>query len=774
MKTVKTFKKGAVLSLCFCTAAIPTSLMADSHTDGTLSNITETSRTVKTGSGTLVLSGNNSLVGLQTRAGTLKINGGTTTITGGGGTGASSGTFAQEGGTTIVEGGATVNVIGSGYSMSEGGDLMVTNGVFDMTGGSGTGREFLNAFYVGSSTPSCKLIVQDNGVFKAGSLRVSQTETASLADAIGVVLNPGGKIYVDKFWVDGSTRVGFVRLNGGLLYATAIYDSPALSYSISSANVKSYVDAGGFHLVNDAGTFVLDSAFLSGTGENEPDGGMHFICSKTVRLSASGSTFKGGTWLEGNMTLQNFSGSDGAFGAVPSSPTNNIFIKGNVTIFGGNGSDNYTLHRNRNIAIDAGKTVTIGANSSGTGFRIGGEMNVPDGETCTTNTIVKFDGWGGLVVLDTGDGRTNRLDRMQVLKRVEIASGTTVVRSPYVNSPTESGPLFVSGNGSAYADGAGNLKVTGGNLVIEGSDRYVTANKYAQVVVSGGKISALGDYAEYHNGLSTPAKLTVENGGVFEFYRIRLSQSSQSEINVNTGGVLRTAYFTMYGADTGYLNLNGGTIAVYSSPAVTENDKKFIGGNLSADNWRNVSVRVLAGGARFDTAGYSRSIQMPLLSAVGEGETDGGLTKLGAGTLTMTAVNTYNGPTRLEGGTLTFAATDGRPDGDIEFPAAALAACTDASTPLLWAKAIGSFREGCGIRVTECETLDAQVWEGQWHTVARFSETDVDTLPSITFVKSDGTVASTANGWHGWTFRIGADSRRLEFKKLPGATVVIR
>ncbi len=759
------------LAIGLCALAVTTSLMADTYSDGLEENITNTTRTVKTGSGTLTLSGNNSLIGLQTRAGTLKINGGTTTITGGGGTVASSGTFAQEGGTTIVEGGATVNVIGSGYSMSEGGDLMVTNGVFDMTGGSGTGREFLNAFYVGSSTPSCKLIVQDNGVFKAGSLRVSQTETASLADAIGVVLNPGGKIYVDKFWVDGSTRVGFVRLNGGLLYATAIYDSPALSYSISSANVKSYVDAGGFHLVNDAGTFVLNSAFLSGTGENEPDGGMHFICSKTVRLSASGSTFKGGTWLEGNMTLQNFSGSDGAFGAVPSSPTNNIFIKGNVTIFGGNGSDNYTLHRNRNIAIDAGKTVTIGANSSGTGFRIGGEMNVPDGETCTTNTIVKFDGWGGLVVLDTGDGRTNRLDRMQVLKRLEIASGTTVVRSPYVNSPTESGPLFVSGNGSAYADGAGDLKVSGGNLVIEGSDRYVTANRYAQVVVSGGKISALGDYAEYHNGLSSPAKLTVENGGVFEFYRIRLSQSTQSEINVNTGGVLRVAYFTMYGADTGYLNLNGGTIAVYSSPAVTPQDtERFIGGNTSLDNWKNVSVRVLAGGARFDTAGYSRRVNKPLVSGVASGETDGGLTKLGGGTLTMTAVNTYNGPTRLEGGTLTFAATDGRPDGDIEFPAAAL---TNAVAPLLWGINIGSFRAGCGLRVTECETLNSRMWKDDWHTVARFN-TAIGELPSVTFVRSDGRVKASGNGWNGWTFRIGDDGMSLQFKHVRGSVLRMR
>ena len=180
MKTVKTFTKGAVVSLCFCTAAISTSLMADSHSDGSLSNITESSRTVKTGGGTLVLSGNNSLVGLQVSAGTLKINGGTTTITGGGGTGASTGTFAQEGGTTIVEGGATVNVIGSGYSVNVGGDLMVTNGVFDMTGGSGTGKEFLNAFYV--SSPS-RLIVQDEGVFKALGRTLAKA-TAVIGDAI--------------------------------------------------------------------------------------------------------------------------------------------------------------------------------------------------------------------------------------------------------------------------------------------------------------------------------------------------------------------------------------------------------------------------------------------------------------------------------------------------------------------------------------------------------------------------------------------------------------
>ena len=756
-------------ALCCCAMALALPLCADTYNVAsgeteTHSGLTESSRTIKTGDGTLVLSGDNTLVGLQTSAGTLKINGGRTFIKGTGGTAASNGTFGQGGGTVIIEGGAMVVVTNSSSysSVTAGGDFMITNGTYYIPD-----REFLNAFDAKSSS---RMIVKDEGVLRCGTLRVSQTSNESLADNLGVFLNAGGKIYANKVWVDG-TRTGVFRFNGGQLCATAGDPSSTVPYyRIAAGSVRSYVDAGGFILVNDAGTVTLDSAFLSGTGDGEPDGGVHFKTSggTTIRLDGicRNSTFKGGTWFEGNMTFQNFAGSDGVFGAVPSSPTNNIFFKGNITMFGGNGGDYYLMHRNRNIAIDDGATITIGANRS---FGIGGEINVPDGAGCSTNTIVKFGSWGGRVVLDTGDGRTNRLDRVQVLKSLEIASGTTLVRSPTSGTGTDT-PLYVEGDNSAYADNAGNLKVSGGTLKIEGY-RYAQASKYAQVLVSGGKVSMLDDFAEYLNGLSTPAKLTVENDGVFECYRIRVSQSSQSEINVNTGGVLRVGYFIMYGASTGTINLNGGTIKAYSSSAITETDRNnFLGGRSSTADWANVTVRVLAGGARFDTDGNSRRVNTALVSGVGEGETDGGLTKLGEGTLTLIGANGYNGPTRLEGGTLTF--NSDRPDSDIEFSAAGLASCTNA--PLLWAKSIGSFRAGCGIRVTECETLDSESWTGGWHTVARFSESDVDELPSITFVKSDGTVVSTENGWGGWRFRIGADRRRLEFRGTRGAVLVIR
>ena len=135
----------------------------------------------------------------------------------------------------------------------------------------------------------------------------------------------------------------------------------------------------------------------------------------------------------------------------------------------------------------------------------------------------------------------------------------------------------------------------------------------------------------------------------------------------------------------------------------------------------------------------------------------------------MTTNNTYNGVTRLEGGTLKFTHANGLPDGDIEFSAAGLASCTNA--PLLTAKTL-AFRAGCGIRVTECDTLDAETWQGKWHTVATF-EDDIAALPSVTFVKADGTVAAAENGWDNWTFRISANRKSLEFRRLRGTTLII-
>ena len=773
--------------IMICSAAVALPLCADTHNiasgEATLSNITETSRTVKSGAGTLVLSGDNTLGGgLQVTAGTLKFSGGTTTVTcSTGGTGADVAPYSQSGAGTVVvvEGGANVSVSGPNYAVNWGGDLLVTNGVFDV----GT-IQFLNGFYVSQTG---RLVVQDQGVFKGKDLRITQTGTASLMNNVGVFLNPGGELHVSSLVLYGTGRYGVVRYNGGKIHKVNIgADNDNTKYNLYNSydnatweNVNSYVDEGGFHLVNDTDNSIyVNRPLLSGT---ENDGGAHYSSSKGRWIHVTGaftnSTFNGGTWLEGNVALINYL-EDAAFGAVPPAPTDNIFISGSPEYFGG--GQNYTIHSNRNVRLLAGATATFGCNSERTGLRVGGTISVPDGEDAETNTMFNAGNntWGGFIVFDPGEGRTNRLDRLHVARNLEIASGVTIVRSRSSGLETNA-PLYVEGNNSEYTSGYnsyGNLKVTGGKLVVEGS-RYFEANKYAHVIVEGGTVSALTTYCEYLNGLSDrPATLTVANGGVFEVYKMRVSQGGPvgSDVNVNTGGVLRTAYFFMDNYSTGRINLNGGTISVYSDSAVSEGDKRvFLGGKgatATKDSWKNVTVRVLAGGAKFDTAGYSRWVNTPLLSAVDEGETDGGLTKLGEGTLTITTNNTYNGVTRLEGGTLAFTHANGRPDGDIEFSASGLSSYTNA--PLLTAKAL-SFRSGCGIRVTECDALVPEAWKGGWHVVATFDD-DIVALPRISFVKSDGTVAETANGRGNWVFRISANRKSLEFRMVHGTRMVIR
>ena len=784
MNSLFVAKKNVAAALCCCAAMVSTSLMAntyDASGETVLSNITETTRTVKTnGSGTLILSGTNELYGLQMSAGTLRINGGLTTVTGPGGTSGTTATFAQAGGTTIIEGGAklAVTATSSYSSVNVGGDLMVTNGTYEIAG------EFLNGFYVSSRG---RLFVQDEGVFKCGALRISQTGTESLTDNVGLFLNEGGKIYVTSLYVDGTGRYGVIRYNGGTVYKTTsgdLYTGTAAAWE----TVKPYVQEGGFHFAYDenSGSVTMNIPLYSGTAN---DGGAHYSSSSGrwfyLGDNYKNSTFNGGTWIEGTACLiDSLSLSDAAFGTPPTSPTNNIFFSGSSTLF--TGGKDYTINTNRNIWIDAGSTATIGCNSSGTGLRIGGTISVPDGENAANDTMFNAGNgtWGGFVVLDPGEGRTNRFDRINVARNLEIASGVTIVRSPSKGIEA-GGPIYIAGNNSSYSNGYngyGCLKVSGGQLVIDGN-RYVTAHKWGQVLVNGGTISGMTDNAEYLNGLSsTPGTLTIENGGMVEFCLVRVAQGWDrgSVVNVNTGGVLRAASVRMDNRSIGTLNLNGGTIVTYVSPTMSKKDVDFylstFLGNDATNFWDRVEVRVLAGGAKFNTDGYEPTVCRPLISGVGEGETDGGLTKSGSGTLTMTKTSTYNGPTRLDGGTLKFADTNdesgrgGRPDTDIEFTAQALMDCDE--HPFIEAPSLG-MGAGKVIRVTECDTLDAETWQGSWHTVATF-DNDIAALPNITFVKANGTVASAANGWNNWTFRISDNKKSLEFKRTHGTSVSVR
>jgi autotransporter-associated beta strand protein len=129
------------------------------------------------------------------------------------------------------------------------------------------------------------------------------------------------------------------------------------------------------------------------------------------------------------------------------------------------------------------------------------------------------------------------------------------------------------------------------------------------------------------------------NGGLVDSPQIQLGQNAgTSTLNLN-GGVVAVGGLFNTGA-TSVLNLNGGTLRAKSTNA------NFIGLTGSTS-----TVNVLAGGAIIDTNSFNSTIQVPLLSGT---TNDGGLTKQGAGTLTLSATNAFTGATSISTGTLAF------------------------------------------------------------------------------------------------------------------------
>ncbi|HSH94420.1 MAG TPA: autotransporter-associated beta strand repeat-containing protein, partial [Roseimicrobium sp.] len=115
-------------------------------------------------------------------------------------------------------------------------------------------------------------------------------------------------------------------------------------------------------------------------------------------------------------------------------------------------------------------------------------------------------------------------------------------------------------------------------------------------------------------------------------------------------------------------NLNGGTLAISQVTSVQTNGTRtfnFNGGTLKVASNANAAsffnlgtgnarANVRNGGAIIDTNGINVTVAQALVhsNVSGDNATDGGLTKQGTGTLTLTATNTYTGATTVNAGTI--------------------------------------------------------------------------------------------------------------------------
>lgn len=231
-------------------------------------------------------------------------------------------------------------------------------------------------------------------------------------------------------------------------------------------------------------------------------------------------------------------------------------------------------------------------------------------------------------------------------------SGGTITKDSANNGGSH---ITLAGLGTAQT---ATVNQSGGDVIIPNGGNSVWIGETATGIwnISGGTLQANDSIAIGQNGgtgtlnlqSATDTTGPLTNGGGTEVVTsptVTLGSDDSTHtgafggatVNLN-GGTLSTNGFAVgYGTGPRTINFNGG---VLQSTAFTSS---FLGDTT-------VTTTVQAGGAIIDTNGSDVGIPNALVN--GTGGTDGGLTKRGAGLLTLTGANSYVGPTTVSTGSL--------------------------------------------------------------------------------------------------------------------------
>ncbi|MDQ6739398.1 MAG: putative Ig domain-containing protein, partial [Actinomycetota bacterium] len=232
------------------------------------------------------------------------------------------------------------------------------------------------------------------------------------------------------------------------------------------------------------------------------------------------------------------------------------------------------------------------------------------------------------------------------------------------------GALSVTANSTLYlaytstANGTYNLSGTG---ALSASDELIGSYGIGTFNQSGGTntVNKLYLSVQYY----TSGTYNLSGSGILSANTEIIGYGYDTNGTFNqSGGTNNVALDLIIGIldpDNGIYNLNGGTLAANSVNSGNQSARgtstfNFNGGTLQARGTNGqffhdlTTANVQAGGAKIDSNGFDVAVQQTLLhdTTVGAPATDGGLTKSGAGKLTLTAANTYTGGTTFAAGTL--------------------------------------------------------------------------------------------------------------------------
>ena len=565
-------------------------------------------------------------------------------------------------GGTVPTQNAYINNGASGNTATISANISVTPKDIDVRNGS---RLDHTAGTAGTSGGSWMFVGQDNS---AGTYNLANTGTVAggitgFAQGSGS-LNATGNLLVGAA---GDNRTGTVRVNtsGTLAVSNELFIGDSLNsagnFSLESGTmtVNNKIFVGNNR---GTGTMTMSGGTLTKTGGDETFVG---------RDAGTGTLTQGGgtVTLNHNLYVGQSSGSTGTYNISGSSVLNvgRDFVIGRES---GTGSLNMT---GGTITKTGDEKFLVGHNNGvGTVVQSGGTISA-NNELYIGN---ENSGARGTYTL-SGTGALNVANEVVVGRE----SGTGILN-------VDGGTMTTTGNGNMYVgrrNGTGTLNQTDGTIVVNKEfgvgtrdDSKIGTGTYN---LSGGSIAVANNFfVGKEQGASGTMAMTGGTLGTSESLRIGHNQATgvltqsggtvnvQNEVyigNENSGSSVGTYTLSGTGAvnvgnevhigrdnATGTLNLNGGTLMTKKleggNGSATVN---FNGGVLKAkenqDNLiQNLDVaNVQSGGAKINSNGFNVATSQALTGT-------GGLEKLGAGSLTLSANNTYAGTTTVSEGLL--------------------------------------------------------------------------------------------------------------------------
>jgi len=412
---------------------------------------------------------------------------------------------------------------------------------------------------------------------------------------------------------DGNARLNNTNnTTAGTIYSNIIFNSGASAFTLNGNSIT----LNGNVTNNSANPQTINFGinFGSSITFNGGSAGLNVAGPLTNTFGAPGATY---LMLAGNGTLAN------SFKSVNSPGGTNLIAMNNA-------SANWTLVDNSSSA--AVTVPWIFAITNGT-FNFG---DADDAPTLTTTSArgASLDNQlgmasGGTATFNMVNGTLTTTARFNT---ATMLNSTGIVNQ--VGGTWNLGDQFQGANGGNAGEQS-IINVSGGTMNIGGggSTLFVASRGGGQLNLSGDGVVNCNILDVCRNASATVvcAGVVNLNGGILMVNRV--------------GTASANAGTTFVSGTSATLNFNGGTLVAKTSAT------NFILGNLSAPTIPIATFVNL--GANIDDGGNAITVCEPLQhdSSLGN-NLDGGLTKIGSGTLTLIGSSTYTGDTTISNGTL--------------------------------------------------------------------------------------------------------------------------